>query len=89
MKPKEGPNIVLIATEQHRGDCLGCEEHPVLLTPNMDEIAGSGVRFRHCYSDCPICMPARRTILSGQFPSTHGLLSNAGGVEWKPEATLP
>lgn len=83
------PNILLIVTEQHRGDSLGCESHPVLLTPNMDEIAARGVRFRRFYSDCPVCMPARRTMLSGQFPATHGLLSNAEGVEWEPEATLP
>ena len=83
------PHILLIITEQHRGDCLGCEGHPVLLTPTMDEIAENGARFRHCYSDCPICMPARRTILSGQFPATHGLLTNVEGVEWQPEATLP
>ena len=83
------PNILLIVTEQHRGDSLGCEGHPVLLTPNMDNIARNGVRFSRCYSDCPVCMPARRTILSGQFPATHGLLCNAGGVEWQPEATLP
>jgi len=55
----------------------------------MDEIAMNGARFRRFYSDCPVCMPARRTILSGQFPSTHGVLSNAEGVEWNPEATLP
>ena len=83
------PNILLIVTEQHRGDCLGVENHPVLQTPNMDEIAANGVRFGRFYSDCPVCMPARRTILSGQFPATHGLLSNSYGVEWKPEATLP
>lgn len=89
MSSKERPNILLIVTEQQRGDCLGCEDHPVLLTPTMDEIAASGARFRRFYSDCPICMPARRTILSGQFPATHGLLTNAQGVEWEPEATLP
>ncbi len=83
------PNILLIVTEQHRGNCLGCEGHPVLQTPNMDEIFASGARFSRFYSDCPICMPARRTILSGQYPATHGLVSNAGGVEWEPEATLP
>ena len=82
------PNILLIITEQHRGDCLSCEGHPVLLTPNMDNIARNGVRFSRAYSDCPVCMPARRTILAGQFPATHGLLSNAEGVEWQPEATV-
>lgn len=88
-KLSERPNILLVITEQQRGDCLGCAGHPVLQTPNLDEIALHGVRFARAYSDCPVCMPARRTILSGQFPATHGLLSNVEGVEWTPEATLP
>ena len=37
---KQKPNILLFVTEQHRGDCLGIEDHPVLMTPNMDAIAG-------------------------------------------------
>ncbi|MCA1810146.1 MAG: sulfatase-like hydrolase/transferase [Lentisphaerae bacterium] len=82
------PNIILIITEQQRGDCLSSDGHPVLLTPNMDEIVANGARFSRCYSDCPICMPARRTILSGQFPATHGLLSNKEGLEWQPAATM-
>jgi len=39
------PNILLIMTDQQRGDCLGVDGHPVLQTPNMDELAGGGVRF--------------------------------------------
>ena len=33
------PNFLIFLNEQHRGDCLGCEGHPVLLTPTMDELA--------------------------------------------------
>jgi len=71
------PNIIIFLNEQHRGDCLSCEGHPVLMTPNMDEIAGKGARFTKAYSTCPVCLPARRSFLSGQFPSTHGVLTNA------------
>ena len=34
------PNILLIMPDQMRGDCLSLERHPVLLTPNIDEIGG-------------------------------------------------
>ncbi|MCK5844119.1 MAG: sulfatase-like hydrolase/transferase, partial [Victivallales bacterium] len=71
------PNFIVFVNEQHRGDCLSCEGHPVLLTPNMDEIAGRGVRFSSAYSTCPVCIPARRSLLSGQFPSTHGVVGYA------------
>jgi arylsulfatase len=86
---KQPPNILLIITEQHRGDCLGIEGHPVLLTPNMDAIAGAGVRFTHAYTPCPTCIAARRSILSGQFPSTHGMMGYKEGVAWEIEDTLP
>ena len=62
----EKPNILLFVTEQHRGDCLGIEDHPVLMTPNMDAIAGAGVRFSSAYSSCPTCIAARRS--GGRMP---------------------
>lgn len=83
------PNILLFITEQHRGDCLGIENHPVLMTPNMDAIAGAGVRFTRAYSNCPTCIAARRTILSGQFPPTHGIVGYQDDVPWEVEDTLP
>ena len=82
-------NILLIMTDQQRGDCIGIDGHPVLQTPNMDAIAGEGVRFTRCYSTCPVCIPARRSLMSGQFPSTHGLVGYVEGLEWDPPATLP
>lgn len=85
-KPK--PNILLIMTDQQRGDCLSAEGHPALMTPNMDGIAAGGARFSHCYSTCPVCIPARRSLLSGQFPASHGLAGNAV-EEWHVRHTLP
>ena len=83
------PNILLIMTDQQRGDCLGIEGHPVLLTPTMDGIAHQGVRFVRAYSSCPSCIAARRSLLSGQFPVTHGMRGYRDGVEWDAPPTLP
>jgi len=77
----EQPNFIVVMTEQHRGDSLSCEGHPVLLTPSIDEIGGRGARFSRAYTSCPICVAARRSFLTGQFPGTHGVFANAG-VEW-------
>lgn len=85
---KKKPNIILIMTDQQRGDCLSIENHPVLMTPNMDSIAGNGVRFSRCYSTCPTCIASRRSLLSGQLPSTHGLVGYQEGIEWD-QPTLP
>ncbi len=86
---KNKPNILFLMTEQHRGDCLGIERHPVLQTPNMDALAAGGVRFSHAYSTCPTCIPARRSLLSGQFPATHGMVGYRDGIEWNAPTTLP
>ena len=87
MPTNDRPNFLVIMTEQHRGDSLGIDGHPVLLTPTMDEIAARGCRFTRAYSTCPVCVPARRSFLSGQFPRTHRFFGNVS-QEWDGP-TLP
>ncbi|GAB4452007.1 MAG: arylsulfatase [Armatimonadaceae bacterium] len=81
------PNILLLMTDQQRGDCLGIENTCPVQTPYLDELAMNGIRFNRAYSACPVCVPARRTLMTGQRPRTHGLLTNG----WSPLAapTLP
>jgi len=85
--PDTRPNILLLMTDQQRGDALGIEGHPVLQTPYLDELATHGIRFRHGYTACPVCIPARRTLMSGQKPSSHGVLMNYN--TWLDGPTLP
>ena len=81
MKRTDRPNILLIHTDQQRGDCLGVEGHPVLQTPNMDNLARNGARFSRFYSACPSCIATRRSLLLGQSPQKHGIVGYADGVE--------
>ena len=83
----ERPNILLIITDQQRGDCLGVDGHPVVRTPHLDALAAEGVRFRRAYSACPICIPARRTLLSGRKAASHGVVANYD--TWLEGPTLP
>jgi arylsulfatase len=83
------PNIVLIMSDQHRGDFLGIEGHRGLLTTNLDSLAASGVIFSRAYSTCPTCIAARRSMLSGQFPRTHGLVGYAEKLHWDAPPALP
>ncbi|HVF11249.1 MAG TPA: arylsulfatase [Abditibacteriaceae bacterium] len=85
--PDKRPNILLILTDQQRGDCLGIEGHPVLQTPNLDWLARSGTWFRRGYSECPSCIPARRVLMSGQEPAVNGMVGFTGG-DWHPAHTL-
>jgi arylsulfatase len=70
------PNIVLFMTDQQRGDCLGIEGHSVLQTPYLDQMASGGARFARAYTPCPVCIPARRTLMTGRKPASHGVLMN-------------
>ena len=87
MTSTQSPNILLIVTDQQRGDALGIDGHPVLQTPYLDHIAASGARFRHAYTACPVCIPARRTLMTGKTPASHGVTMNYN--TWLDGPTLP
>jgi len=70
------PNILLITTDQHRYDAVGSNGNPVIRTPAIDSLAERGVRFQSAFSPCPLCMPARTSILTSQYVRTHGVVTN-------------
>ncbi len=71
------PNIVVITADQWRGDCLGgvASPHPAM-TPHVNQLAAEGARFTQAHADCPVCMPQRVTMLTGQVASRFGLPGN-------------
>jgi arylsulfatase A-like enzyme len=77
----ERPNILLITSDQHRGDCYGFEGLPVK-TPHLDEMARDGTRFSACIAPNLICQPTRASILTGLLPLTHGACDN--GIDLLP-----
>lgn len=83
------PNILLITTDQQRADALGFNGNSVLQTPNLDALASGGVNFSQARSTCPVCIPARRSLLTGLHPSRHGLRRYQDGLEWEAPFTLP
>ena len=60
------PNFVLIITDQHRADHLGCCGNPVVQTPNIDGLAAAGVAFDKFYVATPVCMPNRASLVTGR-----------------------
>lgn len=84
------PNIILIHTDQHRGDCLSINNHPVVQTPNIDHLAYSGAQFTSAYTECPTCIPARHTLLTGMEPQATGVVGfEAKARIERTESTLP
>lgn len=70
------PNFLFLITDQQRADWLGCYGHPVLKTPHIDSIAAKGTRFDNFHTASPVCMPNRASLLTGRYPSLHGLRYN-------------
>ncbi|MDP6354595.1 MAG: sulfatase-like hydrolase/transferase [Planctomycetota bacterium] len=70
------PNILLIHSDQHRYDCVGGHGHPLLKTPAMDRLAAEGVDCTHSFCPIPLCVPARASLMSGQFPTGHLGIAN-------------
>jgi len=72
-------NIILLMTDQHRFDCLGCAGNPAIETPNLDFLASQGTLFSHAYTPCPSCIPARACLMSGMNPWNTGVLGMGRG----------
>lgn len=73
---KDKPNIILILTDQHRLSALGCYGPTPCRTPHIDRLASEGIRFETAYTVCPVCSPARASIMTGLYPHAHGICSN-------------
>ncbi len=84
----ERPNLVFITTDQHRGDCTGIDGHPILETPHLDQLANEGVYFPRAYSPCPVCVPARMVMMTGQSPYNTGFFTNSSSALGQTD-TLP
>jgi len=71
------PNLLIIMCDELRAQGQGYYGHPTIQTPHLDHLAQTGAAFEHAVSNCPICMPARSAVLSGQYARTcTGMLNN-------------
>lgn len=70
------PNIIVILVDDLRWDELGVTGHPFVETPNVDRLAGEGALFTNAFHAVSLCSPNRASILTGQYPSRHGIIDN-------------
>lgn len=70
------PNILIIHVDQHRGMDCGYAGNKQVKTPNLDQLAASGVVFRNAIANSPLCTPSRAILLSGKYPLKTGCISN-------------
>ncbi|NMA64987.1 MAG: sulfatase-like hydrolase/transferase [Clostridiaceae bacterium] len=84
------PNVLLITTDQQRFDTIAALGNNEIYTPHLNWLVDEGIAFTRCYTDCPICMPARATIMTGKPAFKHGLVDNLNDVlPMKDNITFP
>ena len=71
------PNILIIYTDQQRYDTLGCNGNDLIKTPHIDALAASGTNISDCHVSCPICVPSRVALFTGQWGIKTGSIDNS------------
>jgi arylsulfatase A-like enzyme len=70
------PNVLFLFSDQHNATISGFGGNPDVKTPALDRLAASGMRFDRAYCPDGVCCPSRSSMMSGQYPRTHGELLN-------------
>ena len=77
MSKSDRPNILLIMADQLTAQALSMYGNRVCKTPNLDKLAAEGLVFDNCYTNFPLCVPARASMLSGRLAANIDAFDNA------------
>ncbi|MGA0406870.1 MAG: sulfatase-like hydrolase/transferase, partial [Limisphaerales bacterium] len=72
----ERPNILFIMSDDHTTQAVGAYARtlkPLNPTPELDRLASEGIVFDNAFCVNAICTPSRASIITGQYPHTHGV----------------
>ena len=69
-------NVLIVMVDEMAAKAVGCYGNKVVKTPNIDQLAASGVRFTNAYATSPICIPARAAFATGRYPHQTGYWDN-------------
>ena len=70
------PNIVFVFADEWRAQATGYMGNKEVITPHLDTLASESILFKTAVSGCPVCSPYRGSLLTGQYPPTHGVFYN-------------
>ncbi len=82
------PNVILFTLDTTRADHLACYGYPNVRTPNLDALARRGVLFEHAASASPLTLPSHSTIMTGMYPTHHGVRVNGNTALGDEQTTL-
>jgi len=83
-----GYNLLLVTLDTLRADRLGAYGYDAVETPNIDRLAGEGVRFDRVTTTVPVTLPAHASIMTGLNPFAHGVRNNGSFVLGDDATTL-
>ncbi len=75
-KPAPRPNVLLVFADQWRAQATGYGGNADVKTPRLDALAKQSVVYSTAVSNCPVCSPFRASLMTGQYPLTHGVFLN-------------
>ncbi len=70
------PNLVIIHTDEHHFNTLGCYGGTIVETPNIDWLAENGALCTSFYATTPVCSPSRASFVSGRYPQCTPVVTN-------------
>jgi len=71
------PNILMIMADQLAPQFLPIYGHPLVKTPHLQALAERGTVFENAYSNFPLCVPSRASMLAGRYANSIGAWDNA------------
>jgi arylsulfatase A-like enzyme len=85
------PSILFIFSDDHAFQAISAygESRHLLQTPNLDRLAGEGMRFDRCLVPNSICGPSRASILSGKYSHKNGFYNNTNSRFDGSQTTFP
>ena len=76
LQSRQRPNLLFVFADQWRAQAMGYSGNTDVQTPNIDKFASQSVVYTNAVSNCPVCSPFRASLMTGQYPLTHGVYLN-------------
>ena len=70
-------NVLIVMSDEHSYQVMGCSGHPVVRTPVLDRLAAEGTQFTNCYTNSPLCVPGRASFFTGRYVHQLGTWDNS------------
>lgn len=88
MSQSETRNFLILISDEHRRDAMGCMGHPLVKTPNLDALAARGTVFERAYTPSPMCVPTRAALATGHYVHCSGHWDSATPYAGEPRSWM-